>query len=306
MGKYPIYAILAGMLLTLASCIPVAGSLYRMAVPVAPERFELSTGGQTHLNQPVGAAGHVMLVLVFEIPPGGIPDPGVRYRVEASNGDQTQQRLTGVLEVGGNRWIEKRLPVLRLDEGQTSVALDVEIDSGDNAHALRRAWVEIHRDPPRFALSFVNTVVIWTLGTLLVLIGAIQWGRQVAAVQPGSIPMAEEEGPERIWCMLCHLTALLGYIIPFANIVAPLVIWITRRNTVRGVDDAGRESLNFQLTVSLFGLIGVMLSAIFVGLVLLFVLVVFQVSMVLFASVRAQRGGEVRYPVCIRIIGPPD
>ena len=97
MGKYPIYAILAGMLLTLASCIPVAGSLYRMAVPVAPERFELSTGGQTHLNQPVGAAGHVMLVLVFEIPPGGIPDPGVRYRVEASNGDQTQQRLTGVL-----------------------------------------------------------------------------------------------------------------------------------------------------------------------------------------------------------------
>ena len=306
MCKYPIYAILAGMLLTLASCIPVAGSLYRMAVPVVPERFELSTDGQTRLNQPVENAGHIMLLLGFELPPGGIPEPGVRYRAEVSNGDQAQQRLAGVLEAGGNGRIEKRLPVLRLDEGQSSVELDIEIDSGDNAHALLRAWGEIHRDPPRFALSFVNTVVIWTLGTLLGLIGAIQWGRHVALVQPGSMPIAEEERSERIWCMLCHLSALLGYIIPFAHVVAPLVIWITRRGTVRGVDDAGRESLNFQLTVSLFGLIGVMLSALFVGLVLLFVLVVFQVSMVLFASVRAQRGEEVRYPVCIRIIGPPD
>ena len=106
--------------------------------------------------------------------------------------------------------------------------------------------------------------------------------------------------------MLCHLSALLGYIIPFAHVVAPLVIWNARRSTVRGVDDAGRESLNFQLTVSLFGLIGIILSAIFVGLVMLFVLVVFHVSMTLFASVRAQRGEEVRYPVCIRIISPPD
>ena len=62
------------------------------------------------------------------------------------------------------------------------------------------------------------------------------------------------------------------------------------------------ESLNFQLTVSLFGLIGIMLSAVFIGLVLLFALVVLHVSMTLVASLRAQRGERVRYPVNIRII----
>lgn len=31
---------------------------------------------------------------------------------------------------------------------------------------------------------------------------------------------------ERMWAMLAHLSAVVGFIIPFGNIIAPLLIWI--------------------------------------------------------------------------------
>lgn len=316
MGKYPVYAILAGMLLALASCVPVAGSLYRMAVPATPVVFELPADGKVRLAHETGGVDHIMLALVFDIDPLGFADPGIRFRAAITGGGGTLQQVEGSVSVreaasaagvdGSDRYVrvEKRLPVVALAEGMSSIVVEIEIDARDDDDSLIGARAEIRPDPPRFAVSFVNTVVVWTLGILLVLIGAIQWGRQVASVEAVGIPATENDRAERVWCMLCHLSALFGYIVPFANVLAPLLIWIAKRNTTRGVDDAGRESLNFQLTVSLFGLVGIMLSAVFVGLVLLFALVVFHFCLTLVAALRAQRGESFRYPLTIRIVAP--
>ena len=55
---------------------------------------------------------------------------------------------------------------------------------------------------------------------------------------------------ERLWGMFCHLSALIALIgIPGA--VGPLVIWLIKREEYGLVNDQGRESLNFQLTMLL-------------------------------------------------------
>lgn len=315
MGKYPIYAILTGMLLALASCVPVAGSLYRMAVPDDPVAYELPTSGKFRVDHELGDAARIQWVLVFEVLPRDLDQDGLRYRATVYNGDQVLQTDSGVItrqdvmpqpeasRTGHTVRIEKRLPVLEPANGQESVGLEVELDIRVDPPALAGALAELHPDPPRFAVSFINTVVIWTLGTLLVLIGAIQWGRQVAGTAARTAPGSDDVRDRRLWCMLCHLSALLGYVVPFAHILAPLLIWVSRRSTIPGVDDAGRESLNFQLTVSLFGLVGIMLSAVFIGLVLIFALVVFHFCMTLVAALSAQRGEVYRYPLTLRIIG---
>lgn len=316
MGKFPVYAILAGMLLVLASCVPVAGSLYRMAVPTAPAVFELPIDGKVRLAHETGGADHLLLALIFDMDPRESRESGIRFRAVITGGGGTLQQVdgsvaasevasaAGVVESDGHVRVEKRLPVIALPEGLSSIVMEIDIDARDDHDSLIGARVAVRPDPPRFALSFVNTAVVWTLGTLLVLIGAIQWGRQVASVEAAGIPSAENERDQRVWCMLCHLSALLGYIVPFAHVLAPLLIWIAKRNTTRGIDDAGRESLNFQLTVSLFGLVGIMLSAVFIGLVMLFTLVVFHFCMTLVAALRAQRGESFRYPLTLRIVGP--
>jgi hypothetical protein len=38
------------------------------------------------------------------------------------------------------------------------------------------------------------------------------------------------EAQERTWGMFCHLAALAGYIIPFGNIIGPLIIWLIKKD----------------------------------------------------------------------------
>ncbi len=55
------------------------------------------------------------------------------------------------------------------------------------------------------------------------------------------------EKDARTWAMLCHIGAFAGYIIPFGHIIAPLVIWLIKKDESPFVDDQGKESLNFQI-----------------------------------------------------------
>lgn len=60
------------------------------------------------------------------------------------------------------------------------------------------------------------------------------------------------------WPLACHLSALVGFAIPFGNIIGPLVVWLWRGEEDPVVKLHGRESLNFQMTVCLL-LIGFLL-----------------------------------------------
>ena len=304
-GRFSIYIILTGILLVLASSVPVVHTLYRMAVaePVVIQ-LPLDEPGRWTLSA-VGVS-EIMLVLSVEFATGEGPY-NARYAYRISSLTQTLQQGSGMMKrdtavgIGGLVKQSTRIPVLRLKSPEHDLEFEIEIGSvaDDSTSVIVGAQAEVTYDPPRFRISFVTAVVLWTIGILFALIGAIQWVRSIAAV-PVQVDSDLERG--RFWCVLCHLGALVGYILPFGHIVAPLIIWMNTRDKVAGVDEAGRESINFQLTVTLFALIGVMLSAVFIGLVLLFMIVVFHVSMTLYASLRAQRGGEFRYPLNLRMI----
>ena len=34
---------------------------------------------------------------------------------------------------------------------------------------------------------------------------------------------------EQNWAVICHLSALAGFLVPFGNIVGPLVVWLIKR-----------------------------------------------------------------------------
>lgn len=112
-----------------------------------------------------------------------------------------------------------------------------------------------------------------------------------------------EESQERIWGMLCHLTALLGLAgIPFGNIFGPLLVWLYKKKAYAIVDKQGRESLNFQLTMTILVLIAALLIYLKIGMMLIFVLASINVVLVLIASVQSYRGETFRYPFRIRFL----
>jgi len=113
---------------------------------------------------------------------------------------------------------------------------------------------------------------------------------------------AMNEKDARTWAMLCHIGAFAGYIIPFGHIIAPLVIWLIKKDESPFVDDQGRESLNFQISMSIYAIIALLLTLVVIGVVLLIAVVIFDVIMVIIAAVRANTGERYRYPLCMRFV----
>ena len=51
-----------------------------------------------------------------------------------------------------------------------------------------------------------------------------------------------DSSEERMWGTFCHLSGFVGYIVPFGNIIAPLVIWLVKKEESQFVDYHGKES----------------------------------------------------------------
>jgi len=108
---------------------------------------------------------------------------------------------------------------------------------------------------------------------------------------------------ERNWAMLSHLLALVGYFaIPFGNIIAPLIIYLMKKDESPFVADQARESLNFQISLWIYALISGVLVLILVGFLLLGAIWVAGVVLTIIASVKAANGEGYRYPLTLRLI----
>ena len=113
----------------------------------------------------------------------------------------------------------------------------------------------------------------------------------------------ELDKKERTWGMLCHLTALLGITgVPFGHIFGPLIIWLLKKNDYPFVDEQGKESLNFQLSMTVYTLISALLIFIEIGFILIIVLATVNLVLVIIASVKANSGETYRYPLKFRFI----
>ena len=110
------------------------------------------------------------------------------------------------------------------------------------------------------------------------------------------------EKQERTWAMVSHLAALAGFIIPFGNIIGPLVVWLIKKDESPFVDDQGKESLNFQISISIYGVISFLLIVMVIGIFLLIGVGVFAVVMIIIAAVKANGGEKFRYPFTIRFV----
>lgn len=100
-------------------------------------------------------------------------------------------------------------------------------------------------------------------------------------------------------------TALLSHIltlIPGIGFIAPLVIYLVKKNESSYVAFHSRESLNFQITLYIAYIISIILCVILIGFLLLAVIGVVHLVLVIVATIRASEGVLYRYPVNIRLV----
>ncbi|BAY27753.1 hypothetical protein NIES2100_75780 [Calothrix sp. NIES-2100] len=145
----------------------------------------------------------------------------------------------------------------------------------------------------------------------------------------------------RVWAMFCHLSALLAWMLLFflvflgiplylpLNIFLPLIIWRLYKTKSSWVDFQGKESLNFQISLTFYILIVIIVSLLMmlticgiavttnstgkeiqtlldtllmVWLSLTSVMILIQFFLVNFAAFKAYKGEHYRYPWTIRFL----
>ncbi len=111
-----------------------------------------------------------------------------------------------------------------------------------------------------------------------------------------------EQKQERTMGMLCHLIALVGFFIPFGNIIGPLVLWLVKKDESAVIDTEGKKSLNFQISVTIYAIVSVLLMFVVIGAFLLPLVGIFSLVMIIINSVKANNGEETKYPLSLTLI----
>jgi len=108
---------------------------------------------------------------------------------------------------------------------------------------------------------------------------------------------------EKTWGLFCHLSAFALFIFPaFGNILGPLIIWLIKKDESPYVDKQGKESLNFQISFTIYAFFAGILALIVIGIFLLLALGVAWVVLVIVATLKASNREEFVYPLSIRFI----
>lgn len=95
--------------------------------------------------------------------------------------------------------------------------------------------------------------------------------------------------------MLCHLLGLAG-------ILGPLVLWLVKKDESDYVDYHGREALNFQISLLVYGVVCAALCLVLIGFLLLPALGIAALVLTILAAVKANDGERYRYPMIFRLL----
>jgi uncharacterized Tic20 family protein len=107
---------------------------------------------------------------------------------------------------------------------------------------------------------------------------------------------------ENSYIALMHISQLAGYILPGLGFIAPVVLWMMNKDNNAKVDSAGKDILNFMLSLLIYGAASVVLALILIGFPLLIALGVMQVVFAIMAAIKANNGETLRYPLSINFL----
>jgi uncharacterized protein len=107
---------------------------------------------------------------------------------------------------------------------------------------------------------------------------------------------------EKNWAMFCHLTAFAGFFFPFGGIIGPLICWLSKKDESQWVDQNGKASLNFQLSLLLYIVLAIPLCFIIIGIPIVMFIGLLKVVCIIVGSIKAAKGEEFKYPLAIPFI----
>lgn len=106
---------------------------------------------------------------------------------------------------------------------------------------------------------------------------------------------------ENFWAAMLYVSSLV-VIFPLSNIIIPLVLWMLKAKDSALIEFHGKNVLNFQITLLFLVIISMVTWIIFVGAVLFFAVIIFDIVMMLKGAYSAYTGRQETIKYCYKFI----
>lgn len=103
--------------------------------------------------------------------------------------------------------------------------------------------------------------------------------------------------------VMTHLSQLLDLITVIGGFIVPLVIWLTQKDKVAGMDMHGRMILNFQISLFIYSIISIPLIILFgLGILLLGLIGLIALILPIMNAIKVSNGEMPYYPLTIEFL----
>jgi uncharacterized Tic20 family protein len=103
---------------------------------------------------------------------------------------------------------------------------------------------------------------------------------------------------DKLWNVLCHLSAFLG-----VGLILPLIVFlVTKDDEGSTIPLHAKETLNFHISLVIYAVIGAILTVLIVGVFILMAVAIGGIILAIIGAVKASNEELYHYPLTIRLV----
>jgi hypothetical protein len=115
-------------------------------------------------------------------------------------------------------------------------------------------------------------------------------------------PMSLQTPEQKQMGLFLHLSQLLNIVIPFAGVVAPVVLWQVKKDEMPQLDVHGKMVANWLISSLIYFVVSLILMIVIVGILGVIAVGIMSVVFPIIGGIKANNGELWEYPLTIKFL----
>ncbi|MGY6631291.1 MAG: DUF4870 domain-containing protein [Wenzhouxiangella sp.] len=118
--------------------------------------------------------------------------------------------------------------------------------------------------------------------------------------EPIETSVAGSDKETNTWAMVLHLSVLASFLLPLAGVVAPIVIYLIKKDSLPGLKPHAFVVFNWLISALIYGVISLILTLVVIGALGLIAVAILSIVFPIIGGIKASDGEVWPYPLSIK------